>query len=90
MSKKTTDPASPLYQADITGVGFLPSDSMIDDSIGSVPATMDYAQTDPQVDAGTDMVVPAPLPGSIATHIEPTESDYNTLSDHRYTMLGDD
>jgi hypothetical protein len=89
MTRKTTDPSSPLYQADVLGTGLAPNDSMIADNV-NVALTPDYAQTDPQVDAGVDTpMVPAPLAGTIANHVDISEADYNTLADRNYTMLGD-
>lgn len=90
MSKKTNDPSNPLYQADITSVGLGPNDSVIDNNI-DVPLTPDYAQTDPQVDAGTDvpMMPMAPPPGTIASYPEVSQTDHNMLGNQHYTMLGD-
>lgn len=85
--KETTNPASPLWQADVLGTGFLPNDSMIDKG-GNIPPTIDYAEPITDGVEAFDEPAPPPPPGSIANHVHISDPDGNALSEH-YSMLGD-
>ncbi len=89
--RETSDPASPLWQADILGTGLGPNDSQIDDDAEgpvNIAPTVDYAPTDPMVDGveAFTSAMPPPPPGSIATHVHIGEHD-DMLSGRRYSMF---
>jgi hypothetical protein len=93
-NRNKLDPASPLYDATVTGVGQLPNDTQIDDErVGPADVTYSLVQQDQMVD-GPEVVATVnipPPPGSYRGHtdISQDESQHNLLSDRHYTMRGE-